>query len=373
MTIIKYSLLSILGLVVLGISTKHSVDQNYFFKDTLSSEIVYLDKNFDNENIFIRGHTTINKFKNNDVNYLDIIFEKDNLILMPDFIPILDQNKIEIQADSKKLNMRTSGLDFFMLFNSNIFDFSFNSIISNHIHLLWWVILGLLIYKLIIFAIKRFQLSSIITSVSLILIAIMSSQYINHINNFRVLGIHSKFSDNLDSKFIRSSILVVPFERLNYNLAIRSKIINFPQSDNNIMLLNSVAGPENLIYFNNGNIFAQQALLDNKGNALPYKQEIFSKYQPNIDSGSDLNFQIKNSKFVSLSMNSEVGGKRGFYYPVLRNLIVFPKINQEIVSNFDYNLNIYTQIKSLKSIENSLLFLCFLLTLYSIRLIKNVK
>jgi hypothetical protein len=184
MKLIKYLLFSILSLIVLGISTKHSVDQNYSFGDSSSSEIVYLNDKLENRSIFSQGSTTISNIENNKTNYLDILFRKGNLILMPDYIPILDNSKIEIQADSKKLNVETSEIDFFMLFNSNIFNFSYKSFISHYDHSIFWVILLLLTYNVIIFVIKRFQLSKIITSITLLILALLSSQYINHINNF---------------------------------------------------------------------------------------------------------------------------------------------------------------------------------------------
>jgi hypothetical protein len=292
---------------------------------------------------------------------------------MPDYIPIRDQNKIEIQSDAKKISLKASGLDFFMLFDLDVFAFSLISIIYDYTHLLTWLVLAILTFIFAVFAIKRFHLSKIKILITLVFITLIASQYISNINNFKVLEIHSNFGDHLNSKFIRYSILAVPFEDLNYNLDLKSRIVNLPVSNKNKTLITSVAGPSNLIYAKNLKIYTENTLLDKNSRLMPYRQQLVAKYQSSGYGGLDFNFKIRNSKYVSLNINSEVGDKRGFYYPVLRNHIVFPKIDQSSVSNFEYSLNVYTQLKSIKFIEFTLLYLCLVLFFHSIKLIKSVK
>jgi hypothetical protein len=192
-------------------------------------------------------------------------------------------------------------------------------------------------------------------------------------NNFKILEISSKIGDKLDSTLVRNSILAIPPEKYNYSLILKSKIVNPPSSSVNRMLFNYVAGPENFIYINQSNLFAQQALVNNFNSPMPYKQEISSIYIPEKDGASSLEYKVINSKFVTLKLNTDLGGKRGFYFPVLRNQIVFPKFDQNLVSQFSYNLIVYTKLDSLNIIKNILLFFSIILFIYIIRLVKIAK
>lgn len=373
MILIKSIFISVLCLIGISLFVKKSIEQNLNYKNESYNQIINLETQSDNQIVFSDKNLTIKKVYNQNLNYLDILVDKGDLELMPDFIPIGDENAININFNSKFLNLQNSNLKFFMLLDSKIFRLSSNMFTNNLAYLILLLFILLFSFKFIFFLINFFKFSTLTSLISLSIFILFASQYIDAMNNFKVLGIRSKVVDNLDSTLVRNSILVIPDDKLNYSLILKSKIDNIPSISNNVLLFNYVAGPENFIYINQNKLFAQQTLVNNNNIPLPYKQEINSIYNPEKSTSSNLEFEIINSKFVTLKLDSDLGGKRGFYFPVLRNHIVFPKSDQRYVSQTDYDLSIYTQLRSINFLKNTLLLLFIVLFFPILRLVKNER
>lgn len=373
MILIKSLIISTLCLLGFSFFVKISLDQNLLHSNEKFTRVSSLESGTQKLNIFSGNNLTINKFQENDLSYLDVIFEKGNLKLMPDYIPFIEDNNLKILSNSKIVSLHNSKLNFFMLLDSNVYRFSLNMLSNNFILFIGIVGLILVMCKAIFITSFYFKFSNLVVSVCLLIVTLLISNFVDSINNFKVLAIQSKVGDKIDSRLVRYSILAIPSEKANYSLILNSKIENVPLNRDNVLLFNFVAGPDNFIYINQSKLFAQQALINNLNIPMPYKQEINSVYNPGKERTSNLEYKIINSKFVTLKLNTDLGGKRGFYFPVLRNQIVFPKFDQNLVSQFNYNLVVYTKLDSLNFIKNILLFLCVIQFFYIIRLVKNAK
>lgn len=373
MILLKSLIISTLCLFGLIFFVKISLDRDLLLFDRSEAKFSIRESKLENQNVYSDKNLTINRILDDNLSYLDIIFEKGKLKLLPDYIPFVYEGHLKIQNNSKILKLESTKLSLFMLLDSEIYRVSFNMLKKNYLYFFWIIFSILLLSKAIFFINFYFRFSNLVISICLLVSILLIAQHVDSINNFRVLEINSKVGDRLDSTLIRNSILAIPAEKTNYSFLLKSKIKNIPYSAENVILFSHVAGSENFIYVNQSNLYAQQSLLNNLNKPMPYKQEISSIYSPGISSSSNLEYKIKNSNFVTLKLNTEVGGKRGFYFPVLRNQIVFPKVNQDLISQFEYTLQVNTKLESLNFIKNILLLFCVILMIYIMRLIKNEK